>query len=257
MGGSPLLKLLFLVVLLCASFTAGKSSSSSDFVPSEYLGVPASEFVGTVRSTIDIIRQVMSMVSQFSGGFGDFRLTNAISDCLDLMDLSMDQLSWTLSASQNPNGKDNSTGNVGADMKTWLSGALINQDTCKEGLDGTNSIVKNLIAGSLDQVTSLVYDILSNVKTTPTTPPKGAPSNGPGGGKGSGSGGGGRGGRKLIADDHQFPGWLRSHDRNLLQAANGALADVVVAADGTGNFTSIKDAVQAAPEYSTKRSTQS
>ncbi|KAK4432760.1 Pectinesterase/pectinesterase inhibitor PPE8B [Sesamum alatum] len=254
MGGSPLLKALFLLLLLSTSCTAGKSSTP-DFVPSEYLGVPASEFVGTVRSTIDIIRQVISMVSQFAGGFGDFRLTNAISDCLDLMDLSTDQLSWTLSASQNPNGKDNSTGNVSADMKTWLSGALINQDTCKEGLDGTNSIVKNLIAGSLDQVTSLVYDILSNVKTPPTTPPKGAPSTGPGGGKGSGSGGrgGGRGGRKLIVDDHQFPGWLRSHDRNLLQAANGAMADAVVAADGTGNFTSIKDAVHAAPEYSTKR----
>ncbi|KAL0426737.1 UNVERIFIED_CONTAM: Pectinesterase/pectinesterase inhibitor PPE8B [Sesamum latifolium] len=189
----PLLKTLFLVVLSCAAFTAGKPSSSN-FVPSEYLGVPASEFVGTVRSTIDIIRQVISMVSQFGGGFGDFRLTNAISDCLDLMDLSMDQLSWTLSASQNPN--DNSD-----------------------------------------------------------HPPKGAPSSGPGGGKGSGSGGGGggRGGRKLIADDHQFPGWLRSQDRNLLQAANGAMADVVVAADGTGNFTSINDAVHAAPEYSTKR----
>ncbi|KAI3447261.1 hypothetical protein Pfo_003926 [Paulownia fortunei] len=198
---------------------------------------------------------VISMVSQFAGMFGDFRLSNAVSDCLDLMDLSVDQLSWTLSASQNPNGKDNSTGNVGADMKTWLSGALINQDTCREGFDGTNGIVKNLVAGSLDQVTSLVYDILSNVNPTPTTPPKGGPS---GGGKGSGSGGGGgggggrSGGRKLVGNN-QFPDWLKSHDRNLLQAANGAMADVVVAADGTGNFTTIKDAILAAPEYSSKR----
>ncbi|GFP82144.1 pectinesterase/pectinesterase inhibitor ppe8b [Phtheirospermum japonicum] len=224
---------MFLVLLLICCFGCGKS----DFDPSESLKIPASEFVGSVRSTIDIVRQVISMVSQFAGALGDFRLSNAVSDCLDLMDLSVDQLSWTISASQNPNGKDNSTGNIGADMKTWLSGALTNQDTCNEGFEGTNGIVKNLVAGSLDQITSLVYDILSNVKTTPTK----------GGAKGSGGRSGG--GRKLIGG----PGWLRSRDRNLLQAANGAMADVVVAADGTGNFTSIEEAIGAAPEHSTKR----
>lgn len=140
-------------------------------------------------------------------------------------------------------------------MKTWLSGALINQDTCKEGLDGTNGIVKALVAGSLDQVTSLLYDILSNVKPTPTAAPPKAGSS-PAGGKkiGGGGGGGGRsGGRKLIPTNDGFPDWVKSHDRNLLQAANGAMADVVVAADGTGNFSTIKDAINAAPELSSKR----
>ncbi|KAH6797988.1 pectin methylesterase 44 [Perilla frutescens var. hirtella] len=237
---STFLKTLFLVAILsCAS--CGKSSPSSEF---DNLKVPASEFVGSVRSTIDIIRQVISIVSQFSGAFGDFRLSNAVSDCLDLMDLSVDQLSWTVSASQNPKGKDNGTGNVNADMKTWLSGALINQDTCKEGFDGTNGIAKDLIAGSLDQVTSLVYNILSNINPAPTTPPSS-------GAKG-GSRGGGSGGRKLTSGK-QFPEWLKPHDRILLQTANGVNADVVVAADGTGNYTSIKDAISAAPEYSNKR----
>ncbi|KAG8373888.1 hypothetical protein BUALT_Bualt11G0072100 [Buddleja alternifolia] len=201
------------------------------------------------------------------------------------MDLSVDQLSGTISASENPKSsdqsydvfksmysiwsssfrarisptlllvgiaKDNSTGNVSADMKTWLSGALTNQDTCKEGFDGTNGIVKDLVSGSLDQVTSLVYNILTMVKSTPnTTPPKGSPSRGGGsGGGGKGSGGGG-GGRKLITDD-KFPDWFKARDRKLLQAANGAVADAVVAADGTGNFTSIMDAIKVAPEYSGK-----
>lgn len=232
-------KILFVVAILtCAS--CGKSSEFDN------LKVPVPEFVGSIRSTVGIIRQVMSIVSQFSGAFGDFRVSNAVSDCLDLMDLSVDQLSWTVSASQNPNGKDNGTGNVNADMKTWLSGALINQDTCKEGFDGTNGIVKDLVAGSLDQVTSLIYDILSNIKPTPSTPPP------HGGGKGGG-GGGGSGGRKLISSK-KFPHWVKPHDRNLLQAStNGVAADAVVAADGTGNFTSIKDAIGAAPEYSSKR----
>lgn len=128
-------------------------------------------------------------------------------------------------------GKDNSTGNVGADMKTWLSAALINQDTCKEGFEGTNSILKTLIGESLDQVTSLVYDILSNINSTSTPPPVHR-------------GGGGRA---------EFPEWVKSHDRNLLEATNGGTAHAVVAADGTGNFTSVKDAIDAAPEYSSTR----
>ncbi|XP_047972453.1 pectinesterase/pectinesterase inhibitor PPE8B-like [Salvia hispanica] len=234
--GSSLFKFLFLATILCCA-SCEKASELGN------LKVPASEFVGSVRSTIDIVRQVISIVSQFSGAFGDFRLSNAVSDCLDLMDLSVDQLSWTLSASQNPNGKDNGTGNVKADMKTWLSGALINQDTCKEGFDGTNGIVKDLVAGSLDQVTSLVYNILSNINPTTTTlsPP------------GRNGKGGGHGGRKLISSQ-KFPSWLKSDDRRVLQASSTPLAaDAVVAADGTGNFTKIMDAIGAAPEHSSKR----
>lgn len=47
---------------------------------------------------------VASILSQFAQAIGDFRLANAISDCLDLLDFSSDELSWSLSASQNPKG---------------------------------------------------------------------------------------------------------------------------------------------------------
>lgn len=118
-------------------------------------------------------------------------------------------------------------------MKALLSGALINQDTCIEGFDGTNSLVKKLVSGSLDQATSLVQKLLCMVKT-------------------NSNGGGGGGGRRLMAND-QFPRWLKSHDRKLLQAASGMTADAVVAADGSGNFSSIGEAIKAAPEHSSKR----
>lgn len=75
-----------------------------NFVQSECFNVPASEFVGSVRSTIEAVEQVMSIVSIIPGVFGDLRLSTAISDCLDLLDLSMDELSMTLSASQNSKG---------------------------------------------------------------------------------------------------------------------------------------------------------
>ncbi|EPS63648.1 pectinesterase [Genlisea aurea] len=210
----------------------------SEFFAQEILAVPPSEFVGSVESTMSVIRQVVSTVAPFVNAFGDFRQRNAVSDCLDLMDLSLDQMSLSISAMQHPYGKGNGTGNAAVDMRTWLSGALINQDTCKEGFDGTDGLVRDLVAGSLDQITSLVYDILSTIKSVP---------------KFYGNEVVGRlNGRKLIGDD-RFPEWIRPRDRRLLQSGPGFQADAVVAADGTGNFTRISEAVHAAPDYSTKR----
>lgn len=138
-------------------------------------------------------------------------------------------------------------------MRNYLSGALINQDTCIEGFDGTNGLVKNLVAGSLNQVTLLVRDILYMVRPAPKNAPQGQANDR-------------RGNpwqwsreRKLTSnkqDSHSYPSWLkRKYRRWLLQAAptKGVVADAVVALDGTGNFTRIKDAIEAAPQLSTKK----
>ncbi|XP_059288046.1 pectinesterase/pectinesterase inhibitor PPE8B-like [Lycium ferocissimum] len=239
-----------LVLLLC--ITCPLVRCGEDYFQSECLEVPTSEFVGSVKSTIDTVRQVTSMVSKFASFFGDFRLSNAISDCLDLLELSADELSWTLTASQNPKGKNNSTGNLSADLRNYLSGALINQDTCIDGFEGTNGLVKNLVAGSLNQVTSLVRDILYMVRPVP--------KNTPGAHTGRGNPWQWSRERKLTSsnkeDNNSFPSWFKQKDRKLLQAAaptTGVVADAVVALDGTGNFTRIKDAIGAAPQLSTKR----
>lgn len=66
--------------------------------------VPTSEFVNSVKDTIDAVQQVASIISPFVNLFGDLRLSSAISDCLDLLELSSDELTWSLSATQNPKG---------------------------------------------------------------------------------------------------------------------------------------------------------
>lgn len=51
-----------------------------------------------------------------------------------------------------------------------------------------------------------------------------------------------------------FPEWIKSGDRKLLQSAgNTTNANIVVAKDGTGNFTTIGDAIAAAPNKSKTR----
>lgn len=236
-----------LLILLCF-FSSSVYSSSYNFVAQpDCLKIPAEEFLGSVKTTIDIVRQVTSLVSGFTRAFGDFRLTNAISDCLDLLELSTDELTSTLFVTQNPhNAKDNSTGNLSADLKTWLSAALINQDTCIEGFDGTNSFVQSLVAGSLNQISSLVREILGNVRLIP---PQKVFNGGKGGSSGSRPGWMKK--RKLISD--KFPEWLKSDDRRLLLQVNGVAADVVVAADGSGNFTTVTDAIKAVPDYGWRR----
>lgn len=51
-----------------------------------------------------------------------------------------------------------------------------------------------------------------------------------------------------------FPTWVSSKDRKLLQASvNETKFDLIVARDGTGNFTTISEAVAAAPNNSDTR----
>ena len=95
----------FILTLLVSSCYAANyyTSTNNEFLDSECLNVAGSDFADSLKSTIQTVREVISIVSKFSGAFGgDFRLSNAIADCLDLLDFSADELTWTLSASQNP-----------------------------------------------------------------------------------------------------------------------------------------------------------
>ncbi|KAG9130926.1 hypothetical protein Leryth_006696, partial [Lithospermum erythrorhizon] len=231
-------------ILYLHSFSFVSGDSNVGFLD-ECLKVPASEFVGSVKSTIDNVRQVNSVVSHYRNkSGGDFRLSNAIGDCIELLDLSADELDWTLSQSLKSNVQSKSKGDLGIDLRTWLSAALTNQDTCMEGFEGTNSIVKSVVAGSLNQLASSVHNALNMV--LPTTP-KSKYSGGS-----HGTEGGNHVSRKILDGYENFPYWFRKKDRKLLQA-KGVAADKVVAADGKGDYTSIKAAVADVPEFSSKR----
>ncbi|XP_043721063.1 pectinesterase/pectinesterase inhibitor PPE8B isoform X2 [Telopea speciosissima] len=256
------ISLLFLVLLLLLLLFSSLSSSplvvADDYLQAECFNVPSSDFIASVKSTIDVVRKVTSLVSKFANALYDFRLSTAINDCVDLLDFSADELSLTLSASQNPSTeKDSSTGNRVSDMRTWLSAALGNQDTCMEGFQGTSSFVEGIVGGSLGQVTSLVSDLLAMLRphdthfhgtTTEKKKKKKMKSSGPAG-------------RKLLVvpaegDNGGFPAWVKTGERRLLQqqpSLGVSDADVVVAADGSGNYTRVMHAIEAAPDNSTRR----
>ncbi|CAO2188422.1 unnamed protein product [Urochloa humidicola] len=221
--------------------------------PRQAAGISAG-LASTLRATLDAIRGVADIISSFPigggilGGGGDLRLSSAVADCLDLLDLSSDELSWSMSATSSPAGYNPAgagasaggrlgTGDARSDLRSWLSGALGNQDTCKEGLDETGSILGSLVATGLDAVTSLLADGLGQVAAA---------------GEDSATARRGLGSAGTVSP----PRWLRGRDRRLLQmpvGPGGLPVDAVVAQDGSGNFTTVSAAVEAAPSESAAR----
>ncbi|KAM0902910.1 hypothetical protein ACQ4PT_019010 [Festuca glaucescens] len=195
--------------------------------------------VSTLRETLDAVRDVVSVISAFPvvGGIlggGDLRLSSAVADCLDLLDLSADELSWSMSAASpaasSAGGRVGGTGDAQADLRAWLSGALGNQGTCKEGLDDTGSPLGPLVSVGLQAVTSLLADGLGQVVT-------------------------GQAGT-VSSQGQGAPRWLGRRERRLLQmpvGPGGMAVDAVVAKDGSGNYTTVGAALDAAPSESPGR----
>ncbi|XP_058106989.1 probable pectinesterase/pectinesterase inhibitor 32 [Magnolia sinica] len=188
------------------------------------------------------------------------RLANAIETCMELMELTAEELRWTQYATSQLNGigltdisANVSVGINGDDdfhphvdhvgnLNAWLSAASTNQDTCLEGLEGTQfRWVYNAFEHGMRRLTESIlhalsiarqFDIMSVVP----------PSNG------------GDGGRKLLGDYNDFPRWIQVSDRRLLDLPVSQMpVNVTVALDGTGNFTKLTDAIASAPSDSHRR----
>ncbi|OEL15684.1 Pectinesterase 1 [Dichanthelium oligosanthes] len=188
----------------------------------------------------------------------------AISDCLELLSTTMDELQATTSDLTSPaasggsgNGGDSAGASLGArrvtldHVMTVLSAAMTNQYTCLDGFAYQNGgRVRPYIEPALHHVARMVSNSLAMAKKLPGAPPTAgqaetettettAPRQ-PFMGYG-----------QMVKG---FPRWVRPGDRRLLQApASGIAVDAVVAKDGSGNYTTVSAAVAAAPTNSKTR----
>lgn len=122
-----------------------------------------------------------------------------------------------------------------ADARTFLTAALTNKNTCLEGLDSASGPMKPTLVNSV--ITT--YKHISNCLSMLPNPASKA----------------GHTNRRLLG----FPKWMPWKDRHILQDNSGS-GDVYdpsgvleVAADGSGNFTTITDAINFAPNNSADR----
>lgn len=90
------------LLLIVSRFPVTSSLGTAHEVEENCFSVPSSVFTSAVRSAIKEIQTATSFITKFAGKkFGDFRLRNAFTDCADLLDFSTDELTWTLSTTQN------------------------------------------------------------------------------------------------------------------------------------------------------------
>ncbi|PIA43271.1 hypothetical protein AQUCO_02000597v1 [Aquilegia coerulea] len=155
-----------------------------------------------------------------------------LRNCRDVLSLAIDYLNTTLTSSH-----DVTLPQVLDDVKTWLSAAGTYQQTCLEGFENVTDTVRTTVFEYLKNSTEFTSNSLaiitglSNVANSFKL-------------------------RRLLTSTttDQFPSWLTSHDRKLLQSSNvRPMADAVVAKDGSGKYKTINAALNAVPDKSTKR----
>ncbi|GFP97630.1 probable pectinesterase/pectinesterase inhibitor 12 [Phtheirospermum japonicum] len=149
-----------------------------------------------------------------------------LQDCTELHQI-------TLSALQKSISRINSRNKL-SDARAFLSAALTNKVTCLEGLDSAHGPLKPALVDSLTSTYAHISNSLSLL------PRPGSPA----------GGGGGR--RRLLG----YPRWVSRKARRVLQSSGEEYDPsevVTVAADGTGNFTTIGDAINLAPNNSVDR----
>ncbi|KAH9293854.1 hypothetical protein KI387_040940, partial [Taxus chinensis] len=130
--------------------------------------------------------------------------------------------------------------NHAVDIQTLLSASLTNQRTCLRGLQQANVNTNQFtfaveISGSSQWVRNSVA--LINKLWIPEKPAVRH--------------------RRLLFDGDDFPSgfplWLSGGDRRLLLDRHGVSANVTVVQDGSGNYKSIGDAINGAPDNSRKK----
>ncbi|KAL1194120.1 putative pectinesterase/pectinesterase inhibitor 6 [Cardamine amara subsp. amara] len=169
---------------------------------------------------------------------------SALLDCLELYEDTIDQLNH----SRRSYGQYSSV----HDRQTSLSAAIANQDTCKNGFKDfnlTSTYSKYFPIHIHRNLTKSISNSLAVTKAAAETVAEKYPAT-TGFNKFSkqtSSGGGGGGRRLLIFSDVKFPSWIPLSDRKLLEGSETTTkADLVVAKDGSGHYTSIQQAVNAA-----------
>ncbi|KAJ8767277.1 hypothetical protein K2173_017321 [Erythroxylum novogranatense] len=152
--------------------------------------------------------------------------TGAIQDCKDLHQITLSSLKKSVSSIQSGDQRKL------ADAKVYLSAALTNKNTCLEGLDFASGPLKPLLIDSLFNTYKHVSNSLSMLS-------KSGPVHG-------------NKNRRLLG----FAAWMSGKERRILETDTDEYEPsevITVAADGSGNFSKIGDAINFAPNNSYDR----
>ncbi|XP_057425095.1 pectinesterase-like [Lotus japonicus] len=206
----------------------------------------------SIRKSMSQSRNFLNLVDSYLQGSSSLSQSTvrALEDCKFLADLSSEYLSNTYTTTNQASGV--LPDSQAEDFKTFLSAVLTNQQTCLDGLQTTTSDprVKNDLSSSLSNDMKL-HSVTLALYLKGWAPQKNIKTSWP------------QNGRHLNFKNGRLPLKMsdkaraifdsaRNHGRKLLQTSTGddsvVVNDIVVVSqDGSGNFTTINDAIAAAP----------
>ncbi|KAL5698594.1 pectinesterase [Ranunculus cassubicifolius] len=197
-------------------------------------GNPMELLQAAVNVIVDEVDKAFN--SSIKGGkIDDPKVKGAIEDCQELLGDAKEELGETLAQF---NGDFKKLSSKSPDMKNWLSAVMSYQQTCIDGFpegDLKKSLQKGMKNGK--EMTSNALAIVSEVTSflTQFKVP-------------------GLTQRRLLEndvssiDEDGLPSWMAHEDRRMLKGEANVKPDVVVAKDGSGQFKTINDALNAMPK---------
>ncbi|CAJ2669987.1 unnamed protein product [Trifolium pratense] len=166
------------------------------------------------------IQKAMNTANAIKRRINSPREEIALNDCEQLMDLSMDRI-WDSVFAMTKSNIDSDK-----DAHTWLSSVLTNHATCLDGLEGI----------SLTLMENDIQEMISRARTSLAVFLAVFPQKG----------------HDEFVDETlngEFPSWVTSNGRSLLESSVGDIkANVVVATDGSGKFKTVAEGVASAPD---------
>ncbi|XP_078444440.1 pectinesterase 2-like isoform X2 [Wolffia australiana] len=136
--------------------------------------------------------------------------------CKELMEMSFWRLNQTMKALKSAPSKNKE------DIQTWLSAVLTFQETCKDAVHELESPQSKPMLTKMERLAAMSSNALALVNRIPKASANEKP--------------------QYFASEERFPSWISKEDVRLTGSA-GVNPSVVVAADGSGDFTSVTEAL--------------
>ncbi|KAJ0250490.1 Pectinesterase inhibitor domain-containing protein [Hirschfeldia incana] len=208
-------------------------------LPSSNTTDPEVLFKLSLKVIIDELDSISDLPDKLSKETDDERIKSALRVCGNLIEDALDRLNDTVSTVDDESNKNTLNSSRINDLKTWLSATVTDHETCFDAIDElaknkteyANSTITQQLRSAMSSSTEFTSNSLAIVsKILAAISDFGIPIHGR---------------RRLL---EEAPEWAR---RRLLQT-EGLKPDVTVAADGSGDVTTVNEAVAMVPKKSLK-----
>ncbi|KAL5579675.1 hypothetical protein UlMin_012117 [Ulmus minor] len=185
----------------------------------------------SLRVAVEELSRLSGYPKKLQAKATDPRLRKALAVCDSVLEDAIDHLNDSISSMEVGQGKSLLSVSKIDDLKTWLSASLTDQETCLDALEELNSTLLPSTRTQMSNSTEFVSNALAIAsKIMSLLVNFNIPIH-----------------RRLMGYKQGFPEWVSRGDRRLLQE-NNLTVHVTVAKDGTGDFTTIGEAVDRVPK---------